>query len=351
MKKGSDHPDSTRKKLVGDLLRNADKLLKEGDYERAFGEVEKSLELEPGNFYAQAYRDRISALREKHGRPATAHQAAAPGPVQTRPPAGNAGDAEAPTPPGLTEITGAHIEEIPAGEPDAEEGRDLEALKDQIARDRASHEDATTRQAEEFARQALEDELRRRGETDRLKAAEQAAVAAAMAEAREEAVDRIIAGAADTFRTALSGGDTEGAFRQLETIRIVSPTYAGLGEMTRLLEAATVSALDAAGGEAGGPPRESALEWYGKLLRSAWGEGKPNEAQAGLLAAARARFAVTPEEEKRMLSPIQREIMTLAMRDAYKDGEPDVEAKSFLEMLATDLSAQDIGPPGPPITK
>jgi NAD(P)-dependent dehydrogenase (short-subunit alcohol dehydrogenase family) len=47
---------------VGEYLRNADRLLKSGEYESTLTEVEKSLELEPGNFYAQAYKDRINAL-------------------------------------------------------------------------------------------------------------------------------------------------------------------------------------------------------------------------------------------------------------------------------------------------
>jgi len=62
-----EYPDASRKKLVGELLKNTDKLLKIGDYEQALSEVEKSLELEPGNFYAQAYKERITALREKYG--------------------------------------------------------------------------------------------------------------------------------------------------------------------------------------------------------------------------------------------------------------------------------------------
>ncbi len=333
-----------RKKLVGDYLRNADRLLKEGEYERAFAEVEKSLELEPGNFYAQAYRDRISALREKHGRTGEA-----PAPPHPREEA--AGDVGGPPTPELKEITGARIEEIPAGEPDASESRDLEELKDQIARDRASHEDETSRQTEEFARKALEDELRQRGEVDRLKAAEQAALAAALAEARDGALTEVLARARDAFGMLISGGDTEGAFREIATIRIIAPSDARLDEMTRTLDAATASAADAAGGETTGIPRDAALQWYGKFLRSAWGEGKPNGTQASLLAAARTRLSVTPEEEKQLLPPTQREIMTLAMREAYKDGEPDVEAKSSLETLARDLSVGDLGPGQAPITK
>lgn len=347
MKKGSDHPDSMRKKLVGDFLRSADKLLKEGEYERALAEVEKGLELEPGNFYAQAYRDRITALREKHGRPEQG-RATATGPAQSHPtPSGT----PPPRDPGLTEITGARIEEVTPGESDATERRDLEALKDQIARDRATNEDAAIRQAEEFARKALEAELRQRGETDRLKAAEQAAIAAALEEARDGAVAELASRARDRFAKALSGGDAEGAFRQLAAIRLIAPSHPALEEMTRSLDAATESAQNAAGSEPAGPSRDAALEWYGKFLRSAWGEGKPNETQAGLLGAARARLGVTPEEEKRLLSPLQREIMTMAMREAYNEGEPDIETKSFLDVLARELSVGDIGPDRAAVTK
>ncbi len=355
MKKGSEHPDSTRKKLVGEYLRNADKLLKSGDYEVALTEVEKSLELEPGNFYAQAYKDRINALREKHAPPGEKPTAS---PIVSQPARSGLASTPPPVPdaterPGteLTEITGARIEELPAVEPVFEDHGNLTELKDQIARDRATHETETTRQTEVYAIKALEDELRQHEESDRLKAVEAQALAGALAGAAAEALAAVVTGSKEAFGKLLAAGDTEGAYRELSRITIVDPGDAVLGSMRKQLESATRSGVGATAGESKQMPREIALQWFGKLLRSAWGEGTPNRVQAAEVAIARKRLAVSADEEKALLAGIQREIMTEAMRDAYKDGEPDPETKSFLETLARELSVGDLGALTAPPTK
>lgn len=339
MKKGSEYPDATRKKLVGEFLRNADKFLKSGEYDQALSEVEKGLELEPGNFYAQAYRDRITALREKHSRPGVTRSSPPPAAQAAR-----TGLASAPPPPAthegseLTEITGARVEEVPAGESELPDNREITELRDQIARDRATHETETQRQAEQFARNALEEELRQREEREQLKAAEQQAVAEAVAGVRAEAISDIVARAKEEFGKLISGGDAESAFRQIARIMIIDPDNPGLEALAEQLEAVTLASVKAAAGETKPVQRETALQSFGKLLRSAWGEGTPNDTQAEALAAARTRFAITAEEEKTLLTGIQKGIITEAMKDAYRGGDPDPETRAFLETLTRELS-------------
>ncbi|MBI3194964.1 MAG: hypothetical protein HYZ34_10955 [Ignavibacteriae bacterium] len=59
--------DGERKKQASELIKNADKLLKSGDAASALEAVEKALQLDPGNLYAQAYRQRINSVLGKTG--------------------------------------------------------------------------------------------------------------------------------------------------------------------------------------------------------------------------------------------------------------------------------------------
>lgn len=350
MKRGPEHPEASRKKLVGEHLRNADKLLKSGEYDQALAEVEQSLQLEPGNFYAQAYKERITALREKHAHGGAARPATAAGP----PGAGLAAPQRdaARRDEGLTEVTGAGAEEIPPVGPRHETSdddvappqRDLAELRDKIERERETHEHETQRQAEEIARRALEDELRQREETERSKLAEQRALAEALAAAPAAAAAEMAAGLTDTVERLLTGGDVEGAYAAFSTLRTVDPLHPRLREFEGRIEESTTAE---SGPAAPAKPiaRDIPLQWYGKLLRSAWSEGRPNRGQADLLAEARRRFRVTDEEEKALLPGIQREIVTEAVQAASREGEPDPETRGFLETLARELSVPDAVPP------
>jgi len=51
----------SQKKLIGELLKNADKHIKASEWKKALAEVDKALAIEPNNMYAMAYKDRINA--------------------------------------------------------------------------------------------------------------------------------------------------------------------------------------------------------------------------------------------------------------------------------------------------
>lgn len=63
-KKSNAKDDEAKKRKSGDLLKNVDKLLKTDDYRGALDLIEQALEIDPGNFYARAYKDRIMAQLE-----------------------------------------------------------------------------------------------------------------------------------------------------------------------------------------------------------------------------------------------------------------------------------------------
>lgn len=51
----------SQKKMIGELLKNADKHIKNADWTKALEDVGKALAIEPNNMYAMAYKDRINA--------------------------------------------------------------------------------------------------------------------------------------------------------------------------------------------------------------------------------------------------------------------------------------------------
>jgi hypothetical protein len=66
-KKDSTKDEEVKKRQASDLLKNADKLLKSEDYRGALREIEQALDIDPGNFYARAYKDRIITQLEHLG--------------------------------------------------------------------------------------------------------------------------------------------------------------------------------------------------------------------------------------------------------------------------------------------
>jgi len=327
-----EYPDASRKKLVGELLKNTDKLLKVGDYEQALSEVEKSLELEPGNFYAQAYKERITALREKYGESSPAAGAAPETPRRVDP-----AIPEAETVP---EDEG---EDTPGTEhAETRAGADPVNLREQIARERADQESETQRQAEEIARKSLEQEIHQGAAAGKMMAAAREAAARAIEEGRLRARSELIARYRDGVGSFLASGDVEGAFAELSRLTIVDPEYPAIAEFDRQISAAAeeniVSSAGEGAAEGGQISREMAGEIFGNILKAAWREGTPNASQAEVVDKARKRLEITPGEERQVMSRVQREVVNEAMREAYRDGDPNPETRSFLDRLTTELS-------------
>ncbi|MBW7888779.1 MAG: hypothetical protein H3C35_10550 [Bacteroidetes bacterium] len=51
----------SQKRMIGEYLKSADRLIKSSEFQKALEEVGKALALEPNNMYAMAYKDRINA--------------------------------------------------------------------------------------------------------------------------------------------------------------------------------------------------------------------------------------------------------------------------------------------------
>jgi tetratricopeptide (TPR) repeat protein len=335
-----DYPDAQRKKLVAELLKSADKLLKSGEFDQALAEVEKGLELEPGNFYAQAYKERIATLRERHGGPAATGKPSRPEPRpvdQAIPQAEIIPDEPGEVPP--AEIITDEPEDAVAAEslppaPDA----DIDDLREQHERERATQESETDKQAEEIARKALEQEITQGVAAEKMAVAEREATARAIEEGRARARTEIVSRLENSVAALLSSGDLEGAFAELSRLSIADPENERLQDLRLQIDAATAKTFTPATGDAETFSRETAGVVFGNILKAAWREGTPNEAQARVVDAARTHLGVSPEEEKTVMMKIQREVITEAMREAYRDGDPDPETKSFLDRLTTELA-------------
>ncbi|GEM_PF-2854717 len=155
--------DNARKRQASELLKNADRLLKEGRYNEALEEVERTLALDPKNFYAKAYKERIAAAMQ--GR------AEVPPPVQE--PSRKAGPKEPPPNPTaefkqkqaeeLKKILDQKHREAGSSEAAAPQGRPLtqEEVRKKFLADIRRAEEEAKKSAEE-ARQRAEQELRRR---------------------------------------------------------------------------------------------------------------------------------------------------------------------------------------------
>ena len=50
----------SQKKMIGELLKAADRYIKSAEWAKALDEVGKALAIEPNNMYAMAYKDRIN---------------------------------------------------------------------------------------------------------------------------------------------------------------------------------------------------------------------------------------------------------------------------------------------------
>ena len=66
MKKNALTPeDNARKKQASEFMKNVDKFLKAGEIENALIEIDKTIELDPQNFYARAYKERSGTCRKR----------------------------------------------------------------------------------------------------------------------------------------------------------------------------------------------------------------------------------------------------------------------------------------------
>ena len=155
MKSTGQNQESSKKKQAGEHLKSADKYLKQLEFDLALVEVERCLELDPGNFYAHAYKERIISLRSKHQQQA---------PSLASPPAQKLVSAQQPPAPAaipkVEKPTERHAAEK---KPDAPVPLTQEEARKKFLEEKRRSEEDLRKQSEE-ARRRAEEELRRRAQ-------------------------------------------------------------------------------------------------------------------------------------------------------------------------------------------
>jgi CheY-like chemotaxis protein len=79
-KKTTDLTQEERQALIAPLLQSADKLIHAGEYKQALSKISEVYRIDPQNFYAKAYSDKVEQLMSQQQKQAAAFFAATPSP-------------------------------------------------------------------------------------------------------------------------------------------------------------------------------------------------------------------------------------------------------------------------------
>lgn len=378
MKQKDPQQDPGRKKQASDFLKNADRYLKSGDYGSALLEVERTLEVDPGNFYAIAYKERIVALQAKQPKQPTMQQPPPPAEQSQKPPA----SAAQPSHSGTTQEDNRKkfLEEKRKQEEEtrkqsaearqrAEEELRRRALELEILRQR---EEDTRRQAEierkrldeqsrrkareeeqrkhdeEAARQRAADEERKRLELEEQqrkeaerKQREQLALDAAMSKGRQQAKAQYIKQALDRARQLV----TQRAFGQAseELMKLVALDHQS-SEVRQLDDAILQSQLEAmqpALVEAATIPRAEITKIYLRILTHAWMDGVPDSNQETILNSVRSMLEISIDEHRSVEPHAKTGAYTEVMREGLKSRTSNRTTLEQLPRLKLELSISD----------
>lgn len=166
MKSQGQNQEGSKKKQAGEYLKNADKLLKQGEFDAALEEVERCLEIDQGNFYAHAYKERIISLRAKsQQQPAAPAKPPAPVPAAAPGQAAPAQPAHPAPPPAAAQPNAEKQPPRHAPEKVSEHHTPLtqEEARKKFLDEKRRTEEEIRKQSEE-ARRRAEEELRRRAQ-------------------------------------------------------------------------------------------------------------------------------------------------------------------------------------------
>jgi hypothetical protein len=401
MKSSGQQPESSKKRQAGEYLKTADKLLKQSEFDAALVEVERCLELDPGNFYAHAYKERIISLRAKHAQqphpPAAAAPApppaasAPPHPAQESAPApaprqeGKPGEHSAPAKPSeqphvpLTqeEARKKFLDEKRRAEEElrkqAEEARrraeeelrrraqELEAMHttESLERRKAQEEEKRRREEEQRRRPAdderarLETENRRRSEdierkkleedlqarnAGQQRAAEEAeAIRSAEADAKARAKEQKLHDYLLEAKDLVAKRSFPEALTPLLKITTLEPGHAEAQQMLSGLRQIEEQSWEPNVKAAEALPREAALAVYRKALSIAYREGTPDSAASGILAELKKTLSVTDAEHVSIDPQAKRDALATAL--AAHTAAGGAENDSFTARLQRELGA------------
>jgi len=385
-KKEPKEEDVARKKQASGLLKSADKLFKAGDLPGALLEIENALSIDPGNFYARAYKERIqTALQQPNAQEHSLNKTANDPPEEKSPEERQkysedeselqkklkadrqrieeeknrkdmenkraeqelhrrALEAEISRTREAEELARKRVEEQSRMQTEEQRKQlEAEARKKEEERRRAAEEETkrieaeARRKAEEIARQKLEEELRKRQEDEKVRKQEEEVIRAAQEEGRREAQKQKIQEYLKRVRQFAANKDYDSATLDLLKILLFSPENTEAVEIQKTIQSEKQTAREKELEEVKNVPRQFFLDTYKEALKSAWSDGVLSETEKSLLENMRGSLQISADEHSILEPESKREAYISVLRDAYQGGPLPNEEVNQLEKLRSEL--------------
>lgn len=331
----------SQKKMIGELLKAADRFIKSSEWSKALDEVGKALAIEPNNMYAMAYKDRINVsiaeekkkaeedkvkklAEEKKGaeKPVEAPKAEEKKPEPEAPKAEEKkaeppkAEEKKPEPP-KSEAPKAEEKKAPVAAPKEDNAARVESLRQEFAATQATLQ----RQVAQLTMQVKEAQALKDA-TEKNLTAQIASLTAELQAAKKSAVD-----------TKEVDALKEKHKKELETAKEVAKGEAltQIAVLQKELDAAKKSADN------------SSLKSQGEailltMFHKAWEDGVISNEERALLLLVKGAIEMTEAKFGVMEEATKNEAYTNALRSVWADGVVTPEESDFLTTLREKLS-------------
>lgn len=340
----------SQKKMIGELLKNADKHIKNADWTKALEDVGKALAIEPNNMYAMAYKDRINAsiaaekkkADEEKVKKLTEEKKAAEKPAE--PPKEEKKTEEAkPAEPPKSEPAADEKKSEPSKP--AEPVKTAEPPKGESAKGAAKDDSAARLEAlrQEFS--ATQAKLQRE--------VAQLTMQVKEAQALKEAVEKSLnaqVGSLQQELAAAKGAGTKGGEKELEALKKEMETLKTkhqkeldtareVAKAEMIAQAAILQKEIEAAKAAGGSQsfKSQGEELLRSMFHRAWQDGIITDDERALLTVLKGAIEMTEEKFGTLQAGTKNEAYLNALRSVWADGVVTPEESDFLTSLREKL--------------
>ena len=338
------HDKDSQKKQIGELLKNADRLIKNSDWFKALDEVNKALGIEPNNMYALAYKDRINvsiaeekkkqneekvkklAEEKKSGEKVVEAVKTEPAKEEKKP--ADKGSEPVKTEPkeSVKQETKETAKEEPAGKPKEDSSSRIESLRQEFAATQAKLQ----REVAQLSMQVKEAQAVKET-TERNLNAEIASLQQQLASAKQNAGKS-------------TDKEAEALKKEIETLKVrhkkeiesareigMAEGLAQLGSMQKELALAKSAAL----GASSTAQIEAILR---SMFQKAWHDGVISPDERALLTVVKTTIQMPDAKFNEMEEETKKERYITALRTVWSDGHVTPEESDFLQTLRERLN-------------
>ncbi|MDI6765877.1 MAG: hypothetical protein QME52_03540 [Bacteroidota bacterium] len=352
-KKNSSAEDAARKRQASDMLKNADKLLKAGDFKSALKEIDNALEIDPGNFYARAYKDRILSAKQ-HGTEKSSEVSISQDEEEFKKKLhAEQQRIEEETKRNEAERQRAEEElrrraledETKRSQEEESKKRREEETKKKLDQERQRVEVETRKRIDE-EKQRLQEELRKREEFARQHAEEEALRKAKQEEefirkeqekGRQEALNQKVESYLIRSKQHFDSKAYEESLTEIFKIYSLLPEHLEARQIETLINKEKLPIEEEKLKELKIIPRQSYIEKYKRFLILAWSEGLPSQEEQSLIVELGAALNISPDEHQTIEPSVKSEAYVNAVRKAWQDGTLSPEEVKHLERLRDEL--------------